>query len=439
MKKFISNNIGLKLLSVLLALLLWFSVMNIEDPTVTKTISDIPVTIVNDDVIRSRGYGYIIESGEKIDIRVKGRRSYVDSIDADDFVATADFNSFSSMKMVPIEVICKYEHESDLEWAAKTDSMAIILESELTESKSIRIETVGGVKEGYSLYSLTTNTSLVSVKGAQSQIEKVKEIVAEVSVEGLKDSEDLEVPLYAVDEEGQKIDAKKVTLEPETITAHLVIHPIKAIPLAVRAEGRPLEYYYLGEIEYAPKEIELTADEETLNRLEVITIPIDISGASEDVEKQIDLEEYIEDTYPVEGIKLVDKTKTMGIKIQIIAMMEQILDVKEDHITIRGADREQFRYILTLGEQSRLRVRGKAEEMLNIEPNDFDLYIDVTGLTQPNKYPLNLMTEYEGGLILELGQVDVTIEKILSEPQDQGGDQQPNDQTTPDQGNSNAE
>ena len=124
MKKFISNNIGLKLLSVLLALLLWFSVMNIEDPTVTKTISDIPVTIVNDDVIRSRGYGYIIESGEKIDIRIKGRRSYVDSIDADDFVATADFNSFSSMKMVPIEVTCKYEHESDLEWAAQTDSMA---------------------------------------------------------------------------------------------------------------------------------------------------------------------------------------------------------------------------------------------------------------------------------------------------------------------------
>ena len=439
MKKFISNNIGLKLLSVLLALLLWFSVMNIEDPTVTKTISDIPVTIVNDDVIRSRGYGYIIESGEKIDVRIKGRRSYVDSIDVDDFIATADFNSLSSMKMVPIEVTCKYEHESDLEWTAKTDSMAIILESELTESKSIRIETVGEVKEGYSLYSLTTNTSLVSVKGAQSQIEKVKEIVAEVSVEGLKDSGEIEVPLYAVDEDGQKIDAKKVTLEPETITAYLVIHPIKSIPLAVRAEGRPLEYYYLGEIEYAPKEIELTADEETLNRLEVITIPIDISGASEDVEKQINLEEYIEDTYPVEGIKLVDKTKTMGIKIQIIAMTEQILDVKEDHITIKGADREQFRYILIPGEQSRLKVRGKAEEMLNIEPNDFDLYIDVTGLTQPEKYTLHLMTEYEGGLILQLGDVDVTIEKIPVEPQDQGGDQQTPDQQNPDQGNSNVE
>ena len=104
MKNFISNNIGLKLLSVLLALLLWLIVMNVEDPAVTRTISDIPVQIINDDVIKSRGYGYTVESGEKVDIRVKGRRSVIDGITTDDFIATADFNSVSSMKMVPIEV-----------------------------------------------------------------------------------------------------------------------------------------------------------------------------------------------------------------------------------------------------------------------------------------------------------------------------------------------
>ena len=112
MKDLISKNIGLKLLSVLLALLLWLIVMNVEDPAVTRTIYDIPVQIVNDDVITSRGYRYAVESGEKVDIRVKGRRSVVDGLSADDFVATADFNSVSSMKMVPIEVRCKDEHEA---------------------------------------------------------------------------------------------------------------------------------------------------------------------------------------------------------------------------------------------------------------------------------------------------------------------------------------
>ena len=64
MKDFFTKNIGLKLLSVLLALLLWLTVMNVEDPAVTVTISDVPVQIVNDEVITSRGYRYIIESGE---------------------------------------------------------------------------------------------------------------------------------------------------------------------------------------------------------------------------------------------------------------------------------------------------------------------------------------------------------------------------------------
>ena len=51
MKDFFTKNIGLKLLSVLLALLLWLTVMNVEDPAVTVTISDVPVQIVNREVI----------------------------------------------------------------------------------------------------------------------------------------------------------------------------------------------------------------------------------------------------------------------------------------------------------------------------------------------------------------------------------------------------
>ena len=101
MKNIISKNIGLKLLSVLLALILWLTVMNVEDPTITQTISDIPVQIINDEVIKSRGYGYTVESGEKIDIRVKGRRSVVTNITADDFTAVADFSAVSSMKIMP--------------------------------------------------------------------------------------------------------------------------------------------------------------------------------------------------------------------------------------------------------------------------------------------------------------------------------------------------
>ena len=48
MKEKILKNWGLKLMAVLLAFLVWFLVANIEDYTVTKTITGIPVEILNE-------------------------------------------------------------------------------------------------------------------------------------------------------------------------------------------------------------------------------------------------------------------------------------------------------------------------------------------------------------------------------------------------------
>ena len=50
----IYSNIGLKLLSVLLGFLVWLLVLNIDDSAVTKTISNIPVTLNNTDAITSQ-------------------------------------------------------------------------------------------------------------------------------------------------------------------------------------------------------------------------------------------------------------------------------------------------------------------------------------------------------------------------------------------------
>ena len=414
MKNFFYNNIGLKLLSVLLALLLWLTVMNVEDPTVTQTISDIPVQIENDDVIKSRGYGYTVESGEKVDIRVKGRRSVVDSITAEDFTAIADFNSFSSMKMVPIEVKCTDSHASEIEWTAKTDSMAIIIEAEDTASKSIRIERTGFVKEGYYLYEHSTDTTLVSVKGAESQVANVREVVADIDIEGMKDSGDVEVPLYAVDSEGNKIDSKKITLTPEFITVHFTITPIKEVPLNVRTIGIPAQYYYAGETEYAPKQVQVTADAKVLDNLTSLDIDINITSAEEDVEKQVNLEEYIERYFRNLGLKVVDQNTTMGIKVPVIRMEEKSLDIKPEDITLTGTD-EKYKYNVSSGWMSKVLVRGKAEELTNVEVSDFGLYIDVSGYAS-GSYSLQIESSYTGNLQIEPGKMNVNVEEIVSEP-----------------------
>ena len=416
MKDFFTKNIVLKLLSVLLALLLWLTVMNVEDPTVSTTISDIPVQIVNDDVIKSRGYGYAIESGEKVDIRVRGRRSVVDNITAEDFTAIADFNSFSSMKMVPIEVECTDEHAAEIVWTAKTDSMAILLEAEATASMSIRKEWEGAVKDGYYLFDNSTDTSLVSVKGAESQVAAVKEIVAEINIDGLKDTTDIEVELYAVNMEGERIDSKKISLTPETITVHLTINPIKEIPLAIRTKGLPAQYYYMGEIDYAPKQMQVTGDADVLEGLSYLTVEVDVTDAEEDVTTQINLEEYVEENYSGLSIKVVDQNTAMGIRVPIIRLEEKTFEVKKEDVRLVNADTVKYNYTISSSIFSKVLVRGKAEDLANVEVSDFDLYINVDGLISGNNQSILMETGYQGGLFeIEPGKMNVTIEEIKNE------------------------
>ena len=75
MKEKLLKNWGLKIMAVLIAFLVWFLVANIEDYTITKTITGIPVELLNEDAITGQDMVYEIEQGKTVDVKVDGRRS----------------------------------------------------------------------------------------------------------------------------------------------------------------------------------------------------------------------------------------------------------------------------------------------------------------------------------------------------------------------------
>ena len=55
MKKILTNNIGMKIIAILIALIGWLVIINIDDPTITKTISGISVDMENESMISDAG------------------------------------------------------------------------------------------------------------------------------------------------------------------------------------------------------------------------------------------------------------------------------------------------------------------------------------------------------------------------------------------------
>jgi glycosyltransferase involved in cell wall biosynthesis len=103
MKETWKNNLGLKIVSLLFAVILWWTVMNIDDPVDTKTFRT-EVQILHPEVITDNGYSYRIDEEMKtIEVKVKARSKVLSQIRAVNVLATADLREMQDTT-VPIRV-----------------------------------------------------------------------------------------------------------------------------------------------------------------------------------------------------------------------------------------------------------------------------------------------------------------------------------------------
>ena len=72
MKINLKNNTGLKILSLIIAIVLWYVIGNVDDPVTIDTYT-IPVQIINADVLKSNNKAYEITEGDQVTFTVKVR------------------------------------------------------------------------------------------------------------------------------------------------------------------------------------------------------------------------------------------------------------------------------------------------------------------------------------------------------------------------------
>ena len=77
MKKYkFTDNLGLKIIAVIFAAFLWLIVVNLDNPVSTQTFSEVPVTIINEDIILSAGDTYQVLGEEKVSVVDELRLEY---------------------------------------------------------------------------------------------------------------------------------------------------------------------------------------------------------------------------------------------------------------------------------------------------------------------------------------------------------------------------
>lgn len=129
----ITNNFGLKILGLVIAIILWMAIVNVQDPDKTQTFS-IEVEVVNADFLTDLGKTYEVVNGtDTISFTVTGKRSVVENLTAADFKAVANIEDIDdSMSIVPI-IVTATSYSSQLEITTRSSYMQVNVENLVTQ------------------------------------------------------------------------------------------------------------------------------------------------------------------------------------------------------------------------------------------------------------------------------------------------------------------
>ena len=285
MKNKIMSNLWLKILSIVVAFLFWLVIINVTDPTTEKTFYNIPVQIVNENVITSVNQVYEIESGDHIQVSVKGKRSFVETLTSSDFVATADLSELSKVNAVSIDVKLKRTPQSnvDVDWGNAV--LKVKLEKRISKKFKVQVEHQGELSEDYELGEVVAKPNIVEVSCGESKFKKIDHVGVIVALNG--ESEDFERTYSPIlyDEDGDILDNSNVTFSNDAITVSTRVLQTKEIPVYVNVTGTPADGYQLVQTDYQPEKIRISGKPEELKKNTSIRIPVSINKAKKVVEK----------------------------------------------------------------------------------------------------------------------------------------------------------
>lgn len=371
------NNLGMKILSVAIAVLIWFLVASIEDPVMTRRISGIPVTVKNEEQLKAKGYSYEIIQGEEVNIQVRGSKSVVRNLTAADFNAVADLNELSIMNAMPIHVTAKNNNDK-MEISLGSVSTMIVKTDKLAEmSVVVNIEVDGEPAEGYAVGDMQAKPNLITVEGPKNLLNSLKEFLVVVDVEGASDTVEVSAVPELYDSEGERVTSKQLTYDVSTVDASVEIWKTKTVDLELAYEGEPAKGYELVSFDYEPKQLTVTASEDILEDLEKITLPsISIEGRIENYEKDI---EITRDLLP-EGVENADPdAKDVKAQATIEEIKSQTIPFTSGSITVRGND-QNYNIAYDAGNDYELVVYCTDSRKKKLTILDFAPWIDVTDL-----------------------------------------------------------
>ncbi|ARU60399.1 hypothetical protein CBW65_04445 [Tumebacillus avium] len=366
MDRFLRNNTVVKILSAVLAILLWMIVHQSEDTGTQSGLTAQPQQQLEKNVVVLYDeQNYYLVKTPKVTLTLRG--SYLDIMNAvaqgDAIKAVADASKLG----VGVHEVPVYVHGAPAGVSIESASVQIELEAVENREFPVELRMEGKPGEGMVAGEALLSPKTVIVTGAKSALNSVDQVIATISLDEAKEAIQTSVPLKAVNKDGDPVEGVRLSRDRAEVNIPIV-KPSKSVPLRLQFKGDLAPGFAVQEVKQSGT-VTIFGTADALAEIDSYPAPvIDLAGMNKTTKLTLKLAE-------VEGVTDVQPAEVQ-VEVVVVAAAKRTFDDIEVKVT--GLKEGESYNILGTSNRVSVTVEGAKNKLDALTAQDINAFLDLT-------------------------------------------------------------
>ena len=225
------------ILAVVIAIGVWLYVVNVENPTVSTHLRDIPVNLVGQNALEEKGLMVTEISQENVSFKVTGKKKTLMKLNRKNVSLSLDVESISQAGEWTLSAKTVYPStvSADSVSVVNWNDLKVTITVEEQSSKQISVfgQFIGTVAENCMAGKAATDPVVLEIKGPEQSLAGVSYALAQVGGANISETLTQEVPVVLMGPDDQPAKVDHITWETDKVTVTVPVQRVVSIPLSV--------------------------------------------------------------------------------------------------------------------------------------------------------------------------------------------------------------
>lgn len=377
MKERLINNLGLKILSIFVAVLVWLAVVNVSNPEVTR-MKEVTLEIENEQILLAANRTFEVSGKGTVTVAydVHTRDEY--KIRPTDFRAYIDLSELYDVTgSVPVKVEVLNNKELVNNVVAKPGVTRVETEDLQRKQFQVKANLLGKAGNGYGPDGVKLSPEYVTVEGPMSRVGQITSAGIDIDISGLTAGKEATELLKFYDANGKELEQdERVHVDTDQIGYQLTINKVQELNLEFRASGTAAEGYQFRGVVCDRKTVAVIGDRSGLDSVSSITVTgpeLGVDGLTEDKEVTVDLRKFLP-----EGVRIIENEPTsVTVVLDVERLETKAFTLRSTDIEMTGGTSDlNYRIVPDI----EVTLRGLKEDLDGMQSRDLRASVSVAGM-----------------------------------------------------------